>query len=51
LNKILGWDVDDDLELPPELEGPSGPADGGDAAGDDSYFAAPTKGANPCQIW
>ena len=45
-----GWDVDDDLELPPELEAAAAPASG-DADGDESYFVAPTKGTNPCQIW
>lgn len=42
-----GWDVDDDLELPPELEA-SVPSV---QDSDDSYFVAPTKGTNPCQIW
>lgn len=51
-SSLLGWDVDDDLELPPELEGSSGVVDNGDAsAGGESYFVAPTKGTNPCQIW
>ncbi len=44
-----GWDVDDDLELPPELEASVPAVSGGD--GDESYFAAPTKGTNPCQMW
>lgn len=43
-----GWDVDDDLELPPELEAQASVA--GDDA-DDGYFVAPTKGTNPCQVW
>ena len=42
-----GWDVDDDLELPPELEAQAPAA----ADADEGYFVAPTKGTNPCQIW
>ena len=49
LTVFLGWDVDDDLELPPELEGQSAPAVTGEV--DNAYFVAPTKGPNPCQIW
>ena len=48
---FVGWDVDDDLELPPELEGQSAAVDASAADGDDAYFVAPTKGTNPCQIW
>lgn len=44
-----GWDVDDDLELPPELEASLPAASAND--GDEGYFVAPTKGLSPCQVW
>ena len=46
--------MDDDLELPPDLEGASGSgaaADSGDAGGDDAYFVAPTKGPSCTGMW
>ena len=43
-----GWDVDDDLDLPPDLEA-AAPSKA--ETGDEAYFVAPTKGTNPCQIW
>ncbi len=50
-----GWDVDDDLDLPADLDpGAGGPGGGAGASGEDgdeSYFVAPTKGTNPCQMW
>merc|ERR1719192_734674 len=42
-----GWDVDDDLDLPPELEVQAAVA----ADADEGYFVAPTKGTNARQIW
>ena len=44
-----GWDVDDDIDLPPDLE-PSSAAQV-TSGGDEGYFVAPTKGTNPCQMW
>lgn len=42
--------MDDDLELPPDLEVPTSAAvASGDA--DEGYFVAPTKGTNPTQHW
>lgn len=43
-----GWDVDEDIELPPELAEATGPAPG---AGDEGYFVAPTKGVSQSQQW
>jgi coatomer protein complex subunit alpha (xenin) len=43
--------VDDDLELPPDLEGASSSAGAVDESGDESYFVAPTKGPSQAQIW
>ncbi|XP_069336456.1 coatomer subunit alpha isoform X1 [Eulemur rufifrons] len=42
-----GWDVEEDLELPPELDVPSGAAGGAE----DGFFVPPTKGTSPTQIW
>ncbi|XP_058556945.1 coatomer subunit alpha [Neofelis nebulosa] len=42
-----GWDVEEDLELPPELDVPPGTAGGAD----DGFFVPPTKGTSPTQIW
>lgn len=40
-----GWDVDDDLELPADLEvGPT------PAGGDEGYFVPPTKGTSQSQV-
>nr|KAF6315929.1 COPI coat complex subunit alpha [Pipistrellus kuhlii] len=41
-----GWEVEEDLELPPELDIP--PAAGG---AEDGFFVPPTKGTSPTQIW
>ncbi len=53
-----GWDVDDDLDLPADLEAPSGRSlsgggggEGDDAEEDSGYFVPPTKGAGPTQNW
>jgi coatomer protein complex subunit alpha (xenin) len=43
--------VDDDLELPPDVEGASSSAGAVDESGDESYFVAPTKGPSQAQIW
>lgn len=43
-----GWDVDEDIELPPELAEAVGPSPGG---GDEGYFVAPTRGTSPGQQW
>ncbi|XP_005203500.1 coatomer subunit alpha isoform X1 [Bos indicus x Bos taurus] len=42
-----GWDVEEDLELPPELDIPPGAAGGAE----DGFFVPPTKGTSPTQIW
>ncbi|CAO2638403.1 Coatomer subunit alpha [Lemmus lemmus] len=42
-----GWDVEEDLELPPELDVPSGVTSGAE----DGFFVPPTKGTSPTQIW
>ncbi|ERE72870.1 coatomer subunit alpha isoform 1 [Cricetulus griseus] len=42
-----GWDVEEDLELPPELDIPAGVAGGAE----DGFFVPPTKGTSPTQIW
>ncbi|KAL3194898.1 hypothetical protein MRX96_045810 [Rhipicephalus microplus] len=47
LEKVVG-DVDEDIELPPELAEATGPAPG---AGDEGYFVAPTKGVSQSQQW
>ncbi|CAI9558033.1 unnamed protein product [Staurois parvus] len=41
-----GWDVEEDLELPPELDVPSGPS----GMGEDGFFVPPTKGSSPAQV-
>ncbi|KAF3857928.1 hypothetical protein F7725_011129 [Dissostichus mawsoni] len=41
-----GWEVEEDLDLPPELDLP---AAGGGA--EDGFFVPPTKGMSPTQIW
>ncbi|XP_023224658.1 coatomer subunit alpha-like [Centruroides sculpturatus] len=40
-----GWEVEDDLELPAELEPVAA------AAGEDGYFVPPTHGVSPSQLW
>ena len=45
-----GWDVDDDLDLPPGLEATAASA-GVLSEGAEAYFVAPTKGTNPTQMW
>uniref|UniRef100_A0A3Q2WH70 Coatomer subunit alpha n=1 Tax=Haplochromis burtoni TaxID=8153 RepID=A0A3Q2WH70_HAPBU len=42
-----GWDVEEDLDLPPELDVPVG-AGGGT---EDGFFVPPTKGTSPTQMW
>ncbi|NWX63150.1 COPA protein, partial [Promerops cafer] len=42
-----GWDVEEDLDLPPELDVPAGPA----GAAEDGFFVPPTKGTSPAQAW
>ncbi|XP_032833195.1 coatomer subunit alpha [Petromyzon marinus] len=42
-----GWDVDEDLELPPDLDVPSGPLTGGE----EGFFVPPTKGTSQSQVW
>lgn len=46
-----GWDVDDDLELPPDIEHETAANVANVDDGDEGYYVAPTKGINPCQIW
>ncbi|ELV10581.1 Coatomer subunit alpha, partial [Tupaia chinensis] len=41
-----GWDVEEDLELPPELDVPPGAAGGAE----DGFFVPPTKGTSPAQL-
>lgn len=41
-----GWDIDDDIEIPVDV---NVPATGDD--GEDSFFAAPTKGLSQAQHW
>uniref|UniRef100_A0A673MNS2 Coatomer subunit alpha n=1 Tax=Sinocyclocheilus rhinocerous TaxID=307959 RepID=A0A673MNS2_9TELE len=43
-----GWDVEEDLDLPPELDVPS--VGGGGAEGE-GFFVPPTKGTSPTQMW
>ncbi|TRY81974.1 hypothetical protein DNTS_030981 [Danionella cerebrum] len=43
-----GWDVEEDLDLPPELDVPS--VSGGGAEGE-GFFVPPTKGTSPSQMW
>uniref|UniRef100_A0AAV2JNM2 Coatomer subunit alpha n=1 Tax=Knipowitschia caucasica TaxID=637954 RepID=A0AAV2JNM2_KNICA len=42
-----GWEVEEDLDLPPELDVPA--AAGG--AAEDGFFVPPTKGTSPAQMW
>uniref|UniRef100_V9K9W5 Coatomer subunit alpha n=1 Tax=Callorhinchus milii TaxID=7868 RepID=V9K9W5_CALMI len=42
-----GWDVEEELDLPPELESAMGLGVGGD----DGFFIPPTKGVSPTQVW
>uniref|UniRef100_A0A669DQS4 COPI coat complex subunit alpha n=1 Tax=Oreochromis niloticus TaxID=8128 RepID=A0A669DQS4_ORENI len=42
-----GWEVEEDLDLPPELDVPVG-AGGGT---EDGFFVPPTKGTSPTQMW
>lgn len=44
-----GWDVDDEIELPPELEGalPSGAS----ISGEEGYYVPPPRGHPPSQMW
>uniref|UniRef100_A0A8C8AXL6 Coatomer subunit alpha n=1 Tax=Otus sunia TaxID=257818 RepID=A0A8C8AXL6_9STRI len=42
-----GWEVEEDLDLPPELDVPAGPA----GAPEDGFFVPPTKGTSPAQVW
>ncbi|KAJ0011557.1 hypothetical protein NQD34_012532, partial [Periophthalmus magnuspinnatus] len=42
-----GWEVEEDLDLPPELDLPA--ASGGGA--EDGFFVPPTKGMSPSQMW
>ncbi|XP_059357563.1 coatomer subunit alpha [Carassius carassius] len=43
-----GWDVEEDLDLPPELDVPSV---GGGGADGEGFFVPPTKGTSPTQMW
>ncbi|XP_066948012.1 coatomer subunit alpha isoform X1 [Macrobrachium rosenbergii] len=43
-----GWEVDDDLDLPPELEGTSSAAAG---SGEDGYYVPPPRGHPPTHGW
>uniref|UniRef100_A0A8C2ZGW6 COPI coat complex subunit alpha n=1 Tax=Cyclopterus lumpus TaxID=8103 RepID=A0A8C2ZGW6_CYCLU len=42
-----GWEVEEDLDLPPELDLPSGAGGGSE----DGFFVPPTKGMSPTQMW
>uniref|UniRef100_A0A8C7Z830 Coatomer subunit alpha n=1 Tax=Oryzias sinensis TaxID=183150 RepID=A0A8C7Z830_9TELE len=42
-----GWDIDEEVELPPELDLPSGAGGGVE----DGFFVPPTKGMAPTQMW
>ncbi|KAM7379705.1 hypothetical protein PAMP_005239 [Pampus punctatissimus] len=42
-----GWDVEEDLDLPPELDLPVGAGGGAE----DGFFVPPTKGMSPTQMW
>uniref|UniRef100_A0A8D2PDY9 COPI coat complex subunit alpha n=1 Tax=Zosterops lateralis melanops TaxID=1220523 RepID=A0A8D2PDY9_ZOSLA len=42
-----GWEVEEDLDLPPELDVPAGPA----GTAEDGFFVPPTKGTSPAQVW
>ncbi|NXL40018.1 COPA protein, partial [Glaucidium brasilianum] len=41
-----GWEVEEDLDLPPELDVPAGPA----GTAEDGFFVPPTKGTSPAQV-
>ena len=43
-----GWDVEDDLELPADVESAL-PTMGGD--GEEGYFVPPPRGPPPSQVW
>uniref|UniRef100_A0A8C5GEB3 Coatomer subunit alpha n=1 Tax=Gouania willdenowi TaxID=441366 RepID=A0A8C5GEB3_GOUWI len=42
-----GWEVEEDLDLPPELDVPGGAGGGAE----DGFFVPPTKGMSPTQMW
>uniref|UniRef100_A0A8C7RB55 Coatomer subunit alpha n=1 Tax=Oncorhynchus mykiss TaxID=8022 RepID=A0A8C7RB55_ONCMY len=42
-----GWEVEEDLDLPPELELSAGSGGGAE----DGFFVPPTKGMSPTQLW
>ncbi|CAB1326504.1 unnamed protein product [Coregonus sp. 'balchen'] len=42
-----GWEVEEDLDLPPELELSAGAGGGVE----DGFFVPPTKGMSPTQLW
>uniref|UniRef100_A0A673WU37 Coatomer subunit alpha n=1 Tax=Salmo trutta TaxID=8032 RepID=A0A673WU37_SALTR len=42
-----GWEVEEDLDLPPELELSAGAGGGAE----DGFFVPPTKGMSPTQLW
>ncbi|KAJ7307546.1 hypothetical protein JRQ81_009571 [Phrynocephalus forsythii] len=42
-----GWEIEEDLDLPPELDVAAGPA--GEA--EEGFFVPPTKGTSPAQAW
>uniref|UniRef100_A0A674MXP7 COPI coat complex subunit alpha n=1 Tax=Takifugu rubripes TaxID=31033 RepID=A0A674MXP7_TAKRU len=42
-----GWEVEEDLDLPPELDVPAG----GAGRAEDGFFVPPTKGISPTQMW
>lgn len=44
-----GWEVDDDLDLPPELEGSVSAGAGG--SGEDGFFIPPPRGQPPTHGW
>uniref|UniRef100_A0A8B9L4E3 Coatomer alpha subunit C-terminal domain-containing protein n=1 Tax=Astyanax mexicanus TaxID=7994 RepID=A0A8B9L4E3_ASTMX len=43
-----GWEVEEDLDLPPELDVPAGAGGGAEGEG---FFVPPTKGVSPTQMW
>uniref|UniRef100_A0A3Q2NWC2 Coatomer subunit alpha n=1 Tax=Fundulus heteroclitus TaxID=8078 RepID=A0A3Q2NWC2_FUNHE len=42
-----GWDIDEEVELPPELD----VAVGAGGSTEDGFFVPPTKGMSPTQMW
>uniref|UniRef100_A0A674HAY1 Coatomer subunit alpha n=1 Tax=Taeniopygia guttata TaxID=59729 RepID=A0A674HAY1_TAEGU len=42
-----GWEVEEDLDLPPELDVPAGST----GTAEDGFFVPPTKGTSPAQVW